>query len=74
MSTKRFLAKFSNYDRYNINKAYNFFFQKLIKVVDSIPPFKTARIKYSSKEWFDREIAGKLCKVFKRRINKKTKV
>ena len=65
MSTKRFLAKFSNYDRYhNINKAYNNFFQKLIKVVNNIPPFKTTRIKNSSNEWFDREIAGKLSKVF----------
>ena len=65
MSTKRFLAKFSNYDRYhNINKAYNYFFQKLIKVVNNIPPFKTMRIKNSSNEWLDREIAGKLSKVF----------
>ena len=65
MSTKRFLAKFSNYDRYhNINKAYNYFFQKLIKVVNNIPPFKTTRIKNSSNEWFDREIAEKLNKVF----------
>ena len=65
MSTKRLLAKFSNYQIYhNINKAYNDFFQKLIKVVNNIPPFKTTRIKNSSKEWFDREIAGKLSKVF----------
>ena len=65
MSAKRFLAKFSNYDRYhNINKAYNYFFQKFIKVVNNIPPFKTTRIKNSSNEWFDREIAGKLSKVF----------
>ena len=65
MSTKRLLAKFSNYDRYhNINKAYNDFFQKLIKVVNNIPPFKTTRIKNSSNEWFDREISEKLNKVF----------
>ena len=65
MSTKRFLAKFSNYDRYhNINKAYNNLFQKLIKVVNDIPPFKTMRIKNSSNERFDREISGKLSKGF----------
>ena len=65
MSTKRLLAKFSNYQIYrNINKAYNDFFQKLIKVVNNIPPFKTTRIKNSSNEWFDREIAEKLNKVF----------
>ena len=65
MSAKRFLAKFSNYDRYhNINKAYNNLFQKLIKVVNDIPPFKTMRIKNSSNEWFDREISGKLSKGF----------
>ena len=39
-------------------------FQKLIKVVNNITPFKTTRIKNSSNEWFDREIAEKLSKVF----------
>ena len=65
MSTERLSAKFSNYQIYhNMNKAYNDFFQKLIKVVNNIPPFKTTRIKNSSNEWFDREIAEKLSKVF----------
>ena len=65
MSAKRLLAKFANYQIYhNISKAYNDFFQKLIKVVNNITPFKTTRIKNSSNEWFDREIAEKLSKVF----------
>ena len=60
---KKALGKvtFPNYERYhNINKAYNNFFQKLIEVVNNIAPFKTARIKNTSSEWFDKEIAKKL--------------
>ena len=50
-----------NYERYhNIKKAYNNFFQKLIEVVNNIAPLKTKRIKNTSSEWFDREIAEKL--------------
>ena len=51
---------FPNYEKYhNINKAYNDFFQKMIEVVNNIAPLKTARIKNTSNEWFDREIAEK---------------
>ena len=32
----------------------------MIEVVNNIAPLKTARIKYTSNEWFDREIAEKL--------------
>ena len=54
-------ATLPNYEKYqNINKAYDNFFQKLIEVVTSIAPLKTTRIKNTSNEWFDREIAGKL--------------
>ena len=54
-------VKFPNYEKYhNINKAYNDFFQKLIEVVNNIAPLKTARIKNTNNEWFDREIAEKL--------------
>ena len=49
---------FPNYEKYhNINKAYNDFFQKMIEVVNNIAPLKTARIKNTSNEWFDKEIA-----------------
>ena len=51
---------FPNYEKYNINKAYNNYFQKLIEVVNNIAPLKTARIKTTSSEWFDREVAEKL--------------
>ena len=52
---------FPNFEKYhNINKAYNNFFQKMIEVVNNIAPLKTARIKNTSNEWFDREIAEKL--------------
>ena len=52
---------FPNYEKYhNINKAYNDFFQKMIEVVNYIALLKTARIKITSNEWFDREIAEKL--------------
>ena len=36
------------------------FFQKLIEMVNNIAPLKTARIKNTSNEWFDKEIAEKL--------------
>ena len=36
------------------------FFQKMVEVVNNIAPFKTARIKNTSNEWFDREIAEQL--------------
>ena len=75
MSTKRLLAKFSNYQIYhNISNAYNDFFQKLIKVVNNITPFKTTRIKNSSNEWFDREIAEKIKQGFsKEELTRKPK-
>ena len=59
-----------NYEKYNIKKAYNdFLFRKLIKVVNNISPLKAMRIKNTSTEWFDREIAEKLSirdKLFKK--------
>ena len=52
---------FPNYEKYyHINKAHNDFFQKLIEVVNNIVPLKTARMKNTSNEWFDKEIAEKL--------------
>ena len=61
---------FLKYESYqNINKAYNNFFQKLIEVVNNIISLKTTRIKNTSNEWFDREIAEKLGisdKIFKK--------
>ena len=63
---------FPNYEKFhNINKAYNDFFQKMIEVVNNIAPLKTVRIKNTSNEWFDREIAEKLSK--KDKIFKKFK-
>ena len=46
--------------RNNINKAYNDFFPKLIEVVNNFARLKTARIKNTSNDWFDRETAEKL--------------
>ena len=61
---------FPNYEKYNIKKAYNdFLFRKLIKVVNNILPLKAMRIKNTSTEWFDGEIAEKLSirdKLFKK--------
>ena len=52
---------FPNYEKYhNIIKAYNDFFQKMIEVVNYIALLKTARIKNTTNEWFDGEIAEKL--------------
>ena len=52
---------FPNYEKYHsINKTYDIFFQKLIEVVNDIAPLKTTRIKNTSNEWFNREIAKKL--------------
>ena len=45
---------------HNINKAYNNFFKKLNEVVNNIRPLKTARIKNTSNQWFDRKIAENL--------------
>ena len=52
---------FPHYERYHdINKAYNNFFQKLIEMVNDIASFKkTAIIKNTSNEWFDRDISEK---------------
>ena len=51
---------FPSYEKYsNINKAYNDVFHKLIEVVNKIAPLKTVRVKNTSSEWFDREIAEK---------------
>ena len=52
---------FPNCEKYsNVNKACNNLFHKLIEVVNKIVPLKTVRIKNTSSEWFDREIAEKL--------------
>ena len=52
---------FQNYEKYrNIIKAYNDFFQKMIMVVNNIAPLKTAKLKNTSNELFDREISEKL--------------
>ena len=48
---------FPNYEKYNVNKAQNDFFHKLIELVKKIAPLKTVRIKNTSSGWFDREIA-----------------
>ena len=45
---------------HNINKAYNNFFKKLNEVVNNIRPLKTARIKNTSNQWFDKKIAENL--------------
>ena len=51
---------FPNYEKYHsINKTYDNFFQKLIEVVNDIAPLKTTRIKNTSNEWFNMEIAKK---------------
>ena len=45
----------------------------MIEVVNNIAPLKTARIKNTSNEWFDREIAKKLSirdKLFKKFISR----
>ena len=61
---------FPSYEKFhNINKAYNDFFQKIIELLNNIAPLKTARIKNTSNEWFDWEIAEKLSirdKLFKK--------
>ena len=41
---------FPNHEKYNINKAYNDFFQNLIEVVNNIAPLKAARIKSTNNE------------------------
>ena len=62
MSTKRFQAKLHSQTmrNHNINKAYNNFFKKLNEVVNNIRPLKTARIKNTSNQWFDKKIAENL--------------
>ena len=49
---------FLNYERFScIEGGYNDFLNKLMKVVNQIAPSKEIRIKNSTQEWFDREIA-----------------
>ena len=51
-------VNFSNYERFScIDAAYTDFLNKLMKVVNEIAPSKEIRIKNSTQEWFDREIA-----------------
>ena len=50
-------VKFPNYDEFNnIDDAYENFRDKLFEVIDKIAPFKSARIKNKTPEWFDLEI------------------
>ena len=56
-------VSFPNYEKCHNKKAYiQHFFQKLIEVVNNIAPLKAVRIKNTSNEWFDNEIAEKLNK------------
>ena len=51
-------VNFSNYERFScINAAYTNFLNKLMKIVNKIAPSKDIRIKNTTQEWFDREIA-----------------
>ena len=52
---------FPDYEKYSsVNKVYNDFFHKIIEVINKIAPLKRVRIKNTSSEWFNREIAEKL--------------
>ena len=68
MSTKRLWAKLHSQTLRNIIIETR---HTMIEVVNNIAPLKTARIKNTSNEWFDREIAetlsirDKLFKIFK---------
>ena len=51
-------VNFSHYERFFcIDAAYTDFINKLIKVINEIPPTKKNGIKNNTPEWFDREIA-----------------
>ena len=68
---------FPNYQDYNeINEAYNDFIQKIMSLIDKVAPTKERRVKQTSQEWFDGEIAEEIkyaarCKVRKMIFNKK---
>ena len=52
---------FPNYRNFeNINDAYSNFIQKVMGVIDLVPPIKSRRIKQNSQEWFDGEVAAKI--------------
>ena len=61
---------FPKYEKYsNVDKAFDDFFHKLLEVVNKIAHLKTVRIKNTSSECFDKEIAEKLSltdKLFKK--------
>ena len=54
-------VNFPNYETFtDIDTAYSDFMSKLMAVVNNIAPLKTARIKNTSQEWFDGEVAEKI--------------
>ena len=64
---------FPNYENYDdIEIAYSDFVQKVTNVIDDIAPKKHSKIKNTTQEWFDKEIADKIAirekhfKTFKR--------
>ena len=62
-------VNFPNYEDFDdVNTAFIDFSTKFRQIVNNIAPFKTAKVKKSSQEWFDREIAEKIAhrdKVYK---------
>ena len=51
-------ANFTDFSQFNdINMAYNNFHTTLLNAIDKVAPFKEARIKNRTQEWFDGEIA-----------------
>ena len=54
-------VEFPNYERFNnVDVAYRDFIKKLLNVIDNVAPWKTARIKNNTPEWFDQDIYQKI--------------
>ena len=55
------LIEFPNYETFNdVDKAYEDFFLKLTNAINRVAPYKVARIKGNTPEWFDIEISEKI--------------
>ena len=52
---------FPNYENFgDVNEAYSNFFQKLMRAIDIIAPYKSKQVKGNTQKWFDGEMLEKL--------------
>ena len=52
---------FTNYQNFNeVNEAYHDFIQKIMSVIEKVPPIKERQVKQNSQEWLMEKLPMKL--------------